>query len=150
MSDFETKREHKTPLSLEQAGNYLKEKMETASADMKAEAKKAPISVNNPDDTKRYLLYCVSLLEDVPEHIKNRWCFAANKAPGMYATKEVARIFKQLLVARIYGYSLRRIAMLLHTTIPVVEQTEKLANDAVKAAIMQRRLSGIPIIGGAS
>lgn len=148
MEDYITNKESPKNMSIEQAGNYLKEKIETMPKDIKKETKKAPISLALSEDRKRYLLYGISLLNDISESAKNLWGKIANKAPAMYSTKEVAIMLKKLLVLRINGYSLQQIAHHCKTTIPVIEQSEELAVKVVCEAIETRRLTGIPVIGG--
>lgn len=146
--DHITKKESPKNMSIEQAGNYIAEKTKTIAEDVKKEARKAPITVAPERDRQAYLMYGISLLEDISESAKNLWCKITNKAPALYSTKEVAMMLKKLLVLRINGYSLQQIAHHLHTTIPVIEQSEELAVRVTYEAIETRRLSGIPIIGG--
>lgn len=148
MEDHITKNESPKNMSIEQAGNYLADKTKTMAEDIKKESRKAPITLAPERDRKAYLMYGISILDDISETAKNLWCKISNKAPAMYSTKEVAVMFKKLLVLRINGYSLQIIAQHLHTTIPVIEQTEELAVKVVCEAIEKREATGIPIIGG--
>lgn len=148
MEDHITKKESPKNMSIEQAGNYIKEKAKTMAEDTKKEVKKAPITLAPEQDRKSYLMYGISLLGDISESAKNLWCQITNKAPALYSTKEVAIMLKKLLVLRINGYSLQQIAHHLHTTIPVIEQSEELAVRVICEAIETRRLIGVPIIGG--
>jgi hypothetical protein len=136
------------PLNIEQAGNFLKEKKETMAADMKKEAKAAPISFASPEDRQRYLLYGISLLGDVSETAKNTWCMLTNNAPALYTTRQVAEMLRKLLVLRINGYSIKNIAYHVHTTPAVVEQVERLALSTIADLITKKQKTEIPIIGG--
>ena len=136
------------PMSIEQAGNYLKEKTETIAEDMKREAKKHAVSVALPEDRKRYLMYGISLLEDVSESLKNTWCAITNKAPALYTTKEVSQILRKLLVLRINGYSVKQISHHLHEMTMTIEKAEALAIRAVQEAMTRRKNTGYPIVGG--
>lgn len=136
------------PLSIEQAGNYLKEKSETIAEDMKQEAKKHAVSTALPEDRIRYLMYGISLLTDVSENLKNTWCAVSNKAPALYTTKEVTQILRKLLVLRINGYSVKQISHHLHEVTMSVEKAEALAIRAVQEAMARRKNTGYPIVGG--
>ena len=136
------------PMSITEAGNFLKEKNETMAADMKKEAKAAPISFASPEDRQRYLLYGISLLMDISESAKNAWCMITGKAPGLYSTKQVAEMLRKLLVLRINGYSVRNIAHHLHTTPVIIEQVERLALSTIADIITRKQKTEIPIIGG--
>lgn len=140
--------EKQKPLSIEQAGNFLKEKNETMAADMKKEAKAAPISFASPEDRRRYLLYGISLLGDISESAKNTWCMLTDKAPALYTTKQVAEILRKLLVLRINGYSVKKIAYHVHTSPAVIEQVERLALSTIADIITRKQKTEIPIIGG--
>lgn len=149
--DHITKKENQTPLSIEQAGNFLAEKKETLEVDAKTEARKAPITVAPVQDREKYLSYCISLLENISERDKNLWCKIANKPPAMYTTMEVADMLKKVLTLRIMGrYTYEHIAKYLHCQPKVVEQTEDLAVAVVRKAIEDRKLVGVPLIGGIS
>lgn len=137
----------KTPMSIEQAGNFLAEKKKTMKEDIKAEAKQNPISVMNPADTRRYLEYGISLLTDVSESHKNSWCMAARKPPALYSTKEVARLLRALMTLRVSGASIEAIAKHLGTTPVAVMQSEKIALRAIGEAINRSQANGVPIIG---
>ncbi len=148
MQDHLTKKESPKNMSIEQAGNYLAEKKKPMGEDIKKESRQAPITLALKEDRKTYLMYGIFLLGDISESAKNLWCKITNKAPVLYSTKAVAVMLKKLLVLRINGYSLQQIAHHLHTTIPVIEQSEELAVRVVCEAIETRRLTGVPLIGG--
>ena len=145
--DHITKKESPRNLSIAQAGNYIATQKKTIAEDIKKEAKKAPITLSLERDRKAYLMYGISLLTDISESAKNLWCRITNKTPVLYTTREVTVMLKKLLVLRINGYSLQQIAHHLHTTIPVIEQSEELAVKVVCQAIETRKLTGIPILG---
>ena len=135
------------PMSIEQAGNFLKEKTETMAEDMKKEAKAAPISFADPYDRQEYLLYGIYLLNDISEMHKRVWCVISHRSPELYTTKQVAGIIRKLMILRINGFSVERIAHHLHETPLVVEQVEKLAITVIKEAIEKKRNTGIPLLG---
>ncbi len=136
------------PMSIEQAGNYLDEKMETLVADMKKEVSKAPISVAQGEDRLKFIMYGLSMFDDVTEFVKNQWCKIANKSPVMFTTKEVALNMRRLLTLRAYGYSVEAIAKYLKCPPNVIIHTEQLAIKAAKEAIERRKLAGVPLVGG--
>jgi len=136
------------PMSIEQAGNFLKEKNETMADDSKRAAKDAPISFASPEDRVKYLIYGISLLEDITEGTKVSWCMINNKAPALYTTKGVCDMLRKLLVLRINGYSAKQIAYHLHTTEICIDQSERLGITAIAEAIRKKRGTEIPLIGG--
>lgn len=135
-------------LSIEQAGNLLKEKAKTIPEDMKKVAKEAPISTATPGDRGKYLMYGISLMRDIPESLKVKWCAATGHSSAMYSTREVAAILKKLLQLRTCGHSIAQIAQKLGASIPQIEKSEKLAKLGVQFAIEKMQNTGIPIIGG--
>jgi len=136
------------PMSIEQAGNYLSEKKANMPQEAKKQAKSAPISLAPGKDRRRFLVYAISQMEDISESDKNEWCRISGKAPAMYSTKEVCRMFKQLLCLRMNGYGYDGIARHLNTSAAVIRKSEALALKCVSSAIDKRRNSAIPIIGG--
>lgn len=137
----------KQPLSIEQAGNYLAEKKETMAKDMKKIAKEAPVSLAPPEDRHNFLMYGLSFLNDISETAKNKWCEISGKAPGLYSTKEVARILRQVLSLRINGYSVKSIAHHLKIAESAIENTERLAVQVVGEAIQRSTAGRIPLVG---
>jgi hypothetical protein len=135
------------PLSIEQAGNLIKEKKETLASDMKKEAKNAPISIADPEERKRYLLYGISLLDDISEANKNAWCSLAGKAPGLYTTRNVAKMLKMFLTLRTHNFSLVQIAYKLQISPDKLEKIELLALQCVMENREKTRNTGIPIFG---
>ena len=140
--------DNQKPMNIEQAGNYLKEKIKTMPADIKKQAKAEPISVAPPKDRINYLMYGIAIMTDVSETIKNKWCVIANKAPGMYTTKEVCGVLRKILVLRINGYSTKQISHHLKTPELAIIQSEALAVQAISQAIEQKQATGVPILGG--
>lgn len=135
------------PLSIEQAGNFIKDKSETIAADIKQEAKKQAISTALPEDRKRYLMYGISFLGEVSESVKNSWCAITGKAPALYATKEVTQILRRFLVLRINGYSLLQISHHLKESVIILEKVEALAIRVAQEAIARKRNTGYPLMG---
>jgi len=136
------------PMSIEQAGNYLKEKSETMPADMKKAASTAPISFALPRDRIAYLMYGISLFYDMPETLKNRWCAIAGKSPVMYTTKEVAILLRKLLILRINGYSRKQIARHMKIKPEMIFKAEEIAIKSIKYAIEKKQNTGVAILGG--
>jgi hypothetical protein len=136
--------------SIDAAGNYLAEKKEDLKQSdnaVKKEAQQHPISMALPEDRKRYLMYGVSLLHNVNEHIKCAFCTLTNKAPALYSTAEVADIMRKVIVCRINGYSIKQIAHHLHSTEEMIKDVEALSLRVIKEAIDIQRAAGIPLIG---
>jgi len=136
------------PLSIEQAGNFLKEKVKTMPEDTKKEAKKQPISIAPTEDRTRYLMYGISILTDVSESIKSKWCTLTGKSTGLYSTKEVCQMLRKILVLRINGYTIKNIAHHLKSPETEVSQSENLAVSAIKENIRIKKNRDIPILGG--
>lgn len=137
------------PMSIEQAGNLLKEKKDLLTTDyLKKQAKQHPISCAMPEDRKRYLAYGISLLQDVSETTKYTWCKIANKAAVCYTTKEIASILRTVLALRTEGFSYNHIAKHIGVLPDVVKKTEQLALNAVKDIIAIKRQTSTPLIGG--
>ena len=122
--------------------------METMPDDMKAQAKEGAISYASPADRANYLNYGISLLTDVSESIKKKWCILTRKSPGMYTTKETSAILRKVLCLRINGYSVKQLARHLKSAEITVSQVEGLAIKAIKEAIEKKKASGLPILGG--
>lgn len=135
------------PLSIEQAGNYLSEKIANVASEMKREAKKHPVSVALPEDRKRYLMYSISLLEDISESTKNAFCAVTNKATALYTTKGVTDMLRKLLALRINGYSIQQISHHLRESTITIEKAEAVAIKAVQEAIAKKQRTGYPIVG---
>jgi hypothetical protein len=136
------------PMSIEQAGNFIKEKRETVAEDMKKEAKEAPISFASPEDRKSYLIYGISLMTDVSEQTKNDFCSITGRAASLYTTKEVSLLLRKFLVLRINGYSLESLQHHLKTNKIILGKVEVLALRTIKGIIDRKRNSELPIIGG--
>lgn len=139
--------EKQKPLNLEQAANFIKAKEKTIASDIKQEVSKQAISMAPPEDLKRYLIYGVSLLDNISESLKNAWCAACDKPSVMYTTKDVATLLKKYLILRVNGYSIRQIAHHLKTTEITLGKVDGIAIRAVKEAIEKRQATGIPILG---
>ena len=136
------------PLSIEQAGNFLKEKDKTMRADAKKEAAKNPISVAPPKDRSAFLMYGISLLTSISETNKNKWCTVAGKQPSMYTTKEALKNLRAILILRINGYSIKEISHHLRVTEDIVLKSEALAIQTIREAISRVKATKVPIIGG--
>ena len=139
---------HHKPMSIEQAGNFLKEKQKTVAEDMKKEAKEAPISFASPEDRKKYLIYGISLMTDISEQAKNDFCSITGRAASLFTTKEVSLLLRKFLVLRINGYSLENLQYHLKTNKIILSKVESLALRTIKEIIDRKCNSKIPVIGG--
>ena len=138
----------KPRLSIDQAFNFVEELKETAEAETKKKVDDASISMALPRDRVRFLSYGISLLDDVTETDKYEFCRITNHAPVCYTTKDVAHIFRTLLMARIEHISYVEISYHIKATIDEIKKVEDLAKLALKRAIDKVRASGYPLIGG--
>lgn len=118
-----------SPMGIEEADNYLdtiKDKVKK-----KAAVEEFPVSTALPEDRKRFLESCISLL------------------PKKY---EKDRLLLMLLC--IYGYTHGQVAMTLQkhghgaTTVQDVVEAEKVAMSRVSDAIQSAKKNRVPIIGG--
>ena len=133
------------PLNFEQAINKLKADDKAAPAKIHAEAKGQDVSVALPEDRKKYLLYCISLLKHVdgdltkhlPENIRT-----------IYSGREMANMVKAFLTMQIHGISKEMIAKRTGIPFKIVDDFDFMAQIAVKRAITQAKNKGIPILGG--
>lgn len=137
------------PLSIEQAGNYLKEKTKTMAADLKKEVKNKPVSLAPPEDRKKFLIYGMSLLVDVTESEKSTFCIITKKTPVLYTTKDVARILRQILALGINGCTIRQMAHHLKEEVSTMEKVDEFAKFAAMGAIKKKKIQigSIPLIG---
>lgn len=141
------KKDEPKNMSIEQAGNYIKEKTENAKHDIKQEVKDKPISFASVEDRVKFLKYGISLLNNISEFDKNKWCKITGKAEAMYSTKEVTKIIRQLLVLRVNGYPIKVIADFLKTTPMVVSNCEQLGIRIIKDNIDKIQKNNVPIVG---
>ena len=135
-------------LSIEQAGNYLKEKDKTMAEDVKKQTKDMAISFATPEDRHRFLMYGLSLLTDVSESAKNAFCAITNKTNALHSTREAAGMLRKLMVLRINGYSRENISHHLKESVPTIGKCEELAMKVMVELIQRAKGSGLPIIGG--
>jgi len=147
MSDNGKKKPQK-PMSITEAGNYLKEKNKTMPQDVKQQVKDIPISLASPKDRFRYLMYGLSLFTDVSESAKNAFCAITNKTSSFHSTREVAMMLRKLMVLRINGYSRESISHHLKESVPTIGKCEELALKIMGELITKHKGSGLPIIGG--
>jgi len=92
---------------------------------------KLEISRAMPEDRRRYLMYGLSMLR-----------------PGQYIRPNEYEMHVALLKLVIMGYPKGAIAQHLGTSLAKVEEQEKLAMKRVKDAIMMKKRTGVPILGG--
>lgn len=140
--------ENQKPLSIEQAGNYLKAREKTIDSDIKKDIAKSQISVTPEQDRKAYLQYAVSVLEKVDMEIVRLFARIVNKTPEMFNGGEVAGFLRKILVLKIYGYSNGYIGKIIKELPITVASLEELAIKAVKNEIIRRKSNELPLIGG--
>jgi len=116
--------------SIEQAGNYLKEYK--AKAKETAKANKFPISTASEGEQRRFLVYAISMLnpKDFPVWDRGQIVLGRN-----------------LLIARLKGYTIEGIAAKSGCTVEIAKQWEQDAIRRVKDAISKRVKQGIPVLG---
>jgi hypothetical protein len=132
-------------LNIEQAGNKIREDEKTKPAEIKAEAKKQDISVALPEDRRKYLLYCISLLEYVDGDLMNK---LPENIRTMYSGREMADMVKAFLTMKIHGMSAQMVSKKTGIPLKVIEDFDFIAQIAVKRAIHKTKEKGIPIISG--
>lgn len=131
-------------LNFEQAVNKLKKSAKAAPEEIKKEAKKQPASLALPDDRRRYLKYCISLLDTVDSDLTRRM---PENIKVKYSNKDFALMFKTFLLCHVEGASIKSIAKHFHISSTLVEDILFLAQIAVKRAIEKKRKYGIPLVG---
>jgi len=112
-------------MSIEQAGNYLKDREKTLEKDTKERMKDKQPSVATPQDRKKFLKYCISLM-----------------------THPNDQDAKALLIMRAEGMTYKSISYYSRVPEDKIKILEGIAIKKAKDAIAARRTTGIPIIGG--
>ena len=133
------------PLSINQAFNKLKEDEKAAPAKIKKEAKDQDISVALPEDRKKYLIYCVSLLKYVDGDLMRR---LPENLRTLYSGQEMAEMTRAFLRMQIDGVSKQMISKKTGIPLNVIEDFNFISQMAVKRAIASTKEKGIPIVGG--
>lgn len=136
--------EQDKPLSIEAAGNKIKEDDRLSPAIIKAEAKKQDISLAMPEDRKKYLLYCVSLLNYVDGDLMRK---LPENIRTMYSGHEMAKMVKVFLSMQIHGASKQFISKKTNIPLNVINDFDWVAQMAVKRAIISAKERGIAIVG---
>jgi hypothetical protein len=145
-SDSSTHDPAQKHFTIEEAANFLKEKKETFKEDIKKEAQKQQATIAPEGDKKRYLKYCISLLEMVDNDLMLK---LPDNIRVSYSRKDMANFFKAFLSYKIDGYSDRVIAKTFGVPLNAVKNIDILAQEAVWRRIKELKESGIPLVGGA-
>jgi len=131
-------------LNFEQALNKLKKDEEGKKKHIHDEAQKQQISVATPSDRKRYLRYCLSLLEYVDKDLMSH---LPENIRVTYTGKEMAKMLKTFLWAKINFATNEAMSKWFGVPINIIDDLEFIGKIAVQRAIAKRQKSGIPIIG---
>lgn len=132
-------------LSFEQAINKIKADEKSKPAEIHKEAEQQDITTAMPADRRKYLLYCVSLLKFVDGDLMRK---LPENIRTMYSGSEMAQMTRAFLTMQIYGVNNKLISKKTGIPLNVIEDFNFIAQTAVKRAIAQAKLRGIPIIGG--
>ena len=115
---------------------------------MKKEVRNHPITTALPEDRKKYLDYCIAMLDTITETDKYEFCRIAGKPPALYTTKDIAEMIKGVMYARTSEYTYEAIAESIGLSVEAVETLERFAKLLIKEKIGAMKREGIPIIGG--
>jgi len=138
-----------SPFNFEQAANWLKDiKANLERRVKKAVKDDAKISMALPQDRAKYLSYAIRFLDRVDSEHINLFYKVTGRIPSTYSEAELAEMFRKLLVLRVNGYSVERIAKHLHTPVDTMKKVELIAVSAISVAIKKARAEEIPILGG--
>jgi hypothetical protein len=131
------------PLNFDQAINKIKEDDKLAPAILKAEAAKQDISLALPDDRKKYLLYCVSLLHHVDSDLMRK---LPENIRTIYSGREMAEMVKVFLSMQIHGASKQFISKKTGIPMNIIEDFDFMAQIAIKRAIAIAKEKGIALL----
>lgn len=135
--------------SIEQAGNWLKEKSKTLEETIKkAIRKEAKISIAPPKDRKRFIGYAVSLLEKVDSEDAEMFFSVTGKSRSVFSNSDIAKMLKNIILLRADGYGIEQIAYILKTSPDILRKIEQIAINAVSKAIEKSQAKDVPILGG--
>lgn len=110
--------------SIEEAGNYVQDLKDKVKR--RAGHEDFPVTTALPEERRRFLSYCVNIL----------------------AQEKGRKEFVELLKLRVQGYSTIQIARYFKVPEEVVDVMEGEAVKRVKDAIVRRKGSGVPLVGG--
>ena len=137
--------------SIESAGNWIKEKIKNGLRKTVKEDKQIKDfqpSIAPEQDSKKYLLYCISLLEDVSRGVMSELPPRLRIVNAM-SSKQVAMLMRRFMIDKIYkGYSYKEMAVIYQVPEPVIEKFDALCQIAVKEAINKTKRDKTPIVGG--
>uniref|UniRef100_A0A6H1ZNK2 Uncharacterized protein n=1 Tax=viral metagenome TaxID=1070528 RepID=A0A6H1ZNK2_9ZZZZ len=139
---------HVKPMSFEQAVNYLNKKRKDAKQDAKKNAEKAQISLALEPDRRKYLLYTLSCLDTVSFEVEKVFLQITKSVSSSISRKDIALMLRQILLLRVYNYSIKQIADKLKESPVVIVRCEQLGMIAVQEAIQRHKINGIPLVGG--
>lgn len=133
--------EHDKPLSIEQAGNLLKEKEKTLKEDVKADIAKAQISVAPEQDRVTFLLYALCYLNTVSPEVERAFLTITGTISASLTRKQIAELLKKILALRVHGFGIAQIAKHLREPIERIASLEELGKIAVGEAIQKHGLN---------
>jgi len=137
--------------NIEQASNWIKEKIakglrKTVQEDKQIKDFQPSIALEH--DRRKYLLYCISLLEDVSLGVMVQLPSQLRVANSL-SSKQVAMLMRRFMIDKIYkGYSYKEMSVIYNVPEPVIEKFDFLCQLAVKEAINKTKREKVPIVGG--
>jgi len=136
------------PLSIEQAGNYLKEQSDdkVMKANIKKDIDKAKISIAPEGDRIRYLSYALNFLTSVSPEVERAFLTISGTISSSISCRDIAKLLRKIMACRINGYSVQAIAHHLKEPVERIKMLEKLAIIAVQEEIERHKVSDIPIL----
>lgn len=139
------------PLSIEQAANWLKEQIAKGLRKVVTEDKQVKDfqpTVAPEADRQKYLLYCISLLENVSPGIMSQLPTQLRIINAL-SSKQVAMLMRRFMIDKIYkGYSVKEMSVIYQVPEQVIEKFDFLCQLAVKEAIQTTKREKVPILGG--
>ena len=119
-------------LSFNQASNKLREMKDNLASgkfkdDILARIKdETSISVSSSNDRKSWLLNSIKGLDEATPHGERVFLTITSESSCVYTRKQIGNILKQILKARIHGYTCGQIAKFFKLPTQVIEAMEEL------------------------
>ena len=137
--------------SIESAGRWIKERTYAflrKSVKTDKQVKDFKPSVAPEQDSKKYLLYCISLLDSVSSGIMSQLPRELRVANSL-SSKQVAMLMRRFMIDKVYkGYSVKEMSIMYQVSEPVIEKFDFMCQLAVKEAINKTKREKVPILGG--
>ena len=136
--------------SIESAGRWIKERTydflrKSVKADK--QVKDFQPSVAPEQDRQKYLLYCISLLENVSPGVMRQLPSQLRLANSL-SSKQVAMLMRRFMIDKIYrNYSCKEMAVIYQVPESVVTTFDNLCQIAVKEAIEKTKREKVPVLG---